>query len=142
MLLAAGLVSRTLIGKHKNLRAYDEQDYDVLIQLVSEYSQLVVTPNTLTETSNLVSQIGEPDRSRIREALRRIVNQAEEQYVASRAAVARKEFLWLGLTHAALLELPRDDTTLLTVDAGLHREALANGRDSINFNHLRDQYYT
>ena len=142
MLLAAGMVSRAHIGKHKNLRVFAEEDYDVLVQLVSKASRILVTPNTLTEASNLASQIGDPDRARIREALRRIVNEAEEHYVPSRAAAARQEFLWLGLTDAALLEIPADEVTILTVDSRLHREALANGRSSINFNHLRDQYYS
>jgi hypothetical protein len=50
--------------------------------------------------------------------------------------------LWLGLTDAAFLELPVSDATLITVDSRLHRDTLANGRHSINFNHLRDQYYS
>lgn len=142
MLLAAGMVSRRHIGKHRNLRAFSEEDYDVLLQLISKASRILVTPNTLTEASNLASQIRDPDRGRIREALRRIVNEAEEHYVPSRAAAARKEFLWLGLTDAAFLELPDIDATLLTVDGKLHQDTLANGRRSINFNHLRDQYYS
>lgn len=142
VLLAAGMVSRNLLGKHKKLRAFAEEDYDVLLQLISEASRILVTPNTLTEASNLASQIGDPDRSRIREALRRIVNEAEEHYVPSRAAAARKEFVWLGLTDAAFLELPDVDATLLTVDSRLYRDTLANGRLSVNFNHIRDEYYS
>ena len=141
VLLAAGTVSRAHVGKHKRLRDYTEEDFDFLLQLISD-CQILVTPNTLTEASNLASQIGDPDCARIREALRGIVNVAEERYVPSRTAVARKEFLWLGLTDASLLGLPDGDVTLLTADSGLHREALANGRRSINFNHIRDQYYS
>ncbi len=140
VLLAVGMVSRGHIGKHRNLRAYSEADYDFLCQLISKASRILVTPNTLTEASNLASQIGDPNRERIRSALRHIVNEAEEHYILSRAAAARKEFLWLGLTDAAFLELPDVDATLLTVDSRLHRDTLANGRRSINFNHLRDQY--
>jgi len=117
VLLAAGMVSRAHIGKHKNLRVFAEEDFDVLVQLISKATRILVTPNTLTEASNLASQIGDPDRGRIREALRRIVNETAEHYVPSRTAAARKEFLWLGLTDAAMLELPAAETTLLTVDS-------------------------
>lgn len=135
------MASHALIGKHKNLRVFATEDYDVLLQLISHASRILVTPNTLTEASNLVSQIGDPDRARIREALRKIVDEAEEHYVPSRTAAARREFPWLGLTDAALLELSTQSVTILTVDSVLHRDALSLGLDSVNFNHIRDQYY-
>ena len=39
-------------------------DYELLVGLLSNFQQILVTPNTLTETSNLLGQHGEPQRSR------------------------------------------------------------------------------
>ena len=38
---------------------------NVLVGLLGNYQQVLVTPNTLTETSNLLSQPGEPQRSQV-----------------------------------------------------------------------------
>jgi len=141
VLLAAGKVSRDHIGKHKRLRAFAAEDYDTLVEIISGASRVVVTPNTLTEASNLAAQIAEPLRTKIRAVLRIIIEETEEFYVASISAAQRREYAWLGLTDAALLDVTDQDVTLLTTDSGLHRCAQINGRDSVNFNHIRDGYY-
>ena len=55
-----GSASRNYISKHKRLRAYAETDFDLLVAQLSVASAVLLTPNTLTETSNLVDHIGEP----------------------------------------------------------------------------------
>ena len=60
VLLVVGSESRELISKHRRLEHYSAEDYDILVELLQNAENLFVTPNTLTETSNLVSQHGEP----------------------------------------------------------------------------------
>lgn len=62
----------------------------------------------------------------------------EERHVESRQAVARDEFLRIGLTDAAILEMATASHTLLTVDLDLYLTALNRGLKAENFNHLRD----
>ena len=52
LLLVVGLTSRAYISKHKRLQGYEELDFDLLICLIGS-ANVIVTPNTLTETSNL-----------------------------------------------------------------------------------------
>ncbi|MCF6284740.1 MAG: hypothetical protein L3K26_06090 [Candidatus Hydrogenedentes bacterium] len=141
VLLVVGRVSPTQIGKHKRLRAFAIEDYDALLKVISRANRVVLTPNTLTEASNLATQTAEPLRSKIRHVLRYVIEDTEEIYVTSHSSVARKEYSWLGLTDSVLLEVVDQNVALLTADSGLHRQALLNGGESINFNHIRDLYY-
>ena len=63
VLLVVGSVERDLIGKHRRLREYSVEDYNTLVILLEQVVQVFVTPNTLTETSNLLAQHAEPQRS-------------------------------------------------------------------------------
>ena len=65
VLLVVGTTSRSYIGKHKRLRAYTDRDFVLLLEVLSAAQRIIVTPNTVTETSNLAGQIAEPARSRI-----------------------------------------------------------------------------
>ena len=101
--------------------------------------KLFLTPNTLTEASNLLRQHGEPERSLLLEQLRALIRRSEEVVVASKDAASTDVFLRHGLTDAALLEAVSEETPLLTMDGNLYQEALAKGRETaVNFTHLRD----
>ena len=141
VLLVVGRVGRELIAKHRRLRGYTGEDYDLLHDLLERGGRIFVTPNTLTEASNLLGQHGEPERSRLFEMLRRVIQSAEEVIIASEVAASNSEFIRLGITDAALLETATEDTPLITVDLNLYLAALSMNKEGItavNFNHIRN----
>ncbi|WPD22165.1 MAG: PIN domain-containing protein [Candidatus Electrothrix aestuarii] len=140
VLFIVGSASTDYIPKHKKLTAFTVEDYEVLLKIVAQATEILVTPNTLTETSNLVSYIGEPARSQVLQCLRFVITESKEKYVSSSLVAQRPEFVWLGLTDAALLEASVRDVTLLTTDFNLYCAALKKGDMALNFNHIRDQY--
>ena len=111
VLLVVGSEGRELIVKHRRLDGYSANDYDILLDLIRQATQVFVTPNTLTEASNLLAQHGEPERSRILRRLKYIVHQSEEVVVDSAVATDNSQFEHLGLTDAALLEVITSQTT-------------------------------
>ena len=121
------------------MQAYDETDFDLLLGFIAKTSGIIVTPNTLTETSNLVSQIAEPARTHIAGTFRGLVGALEERYVESRRAVQQPEFPRLWLTDAAILNELANKHVLLTADSRLHQAALQRGYQSVNFRHLRPE---
>ena len=137
LLLVVGTAGEKYISKHKRLAEYTAADYKLLAQTISCVDRIIVTPNTLTETSNLLGYIAEPDRSYLYEVFRLLIGTAEEKYYASKQSSQRHEFPKLGLTDSALLEAVSDDNPLLTVDLDLYLAALANGGKAVNFNHMR-----
>lgn len=129
-----------MISKHRRVRTFDIEDYYLLCQELDRYRRVLVTPNTLTEASNLLSQHRDPEKSRLLRVLKRLIQNTEEVVVASAQASHHPSFERLGLTDAGLLEIISPEAPLLTVDLDLYVEALKSGPYSaLNFNHMRDQ---
>jgi hypothetical protein len=137
VLLVAGMSSREYIGKHRRLRDYSEEDFDLLIEFIRPMSAMIVTPNILTETSNLLSGIGEPARSHIADTFRQLIGSLDERFVHSTRAVEQPEFPRLWLTDAAVLTELVNSHVLLTADLDLYLAAVQRGYTAVNFNHLR-----
>lgn len=139
VLFIVGVTDRALIGRHKRLKAFSVEDFDLLSAVIARAPSVLVTPNGLTETSNLLRQIDEPAKGRLIETFRTVVLKVGEEYITSRSAVAVREFARLGLTDAGLLEAMRETHLLLTADLDLYLAATQRGREAVNFNHLRLQ---
>jgi len=138
VLLIVGSASRAYISKHRRLRAYTEADFDLLQELISRYSDLVVTPNTLTEASNLLAYVGEPIKSRIFNVFGKFIGVVGERYLQSKELVEQEAFIRLGLTDAAFLAVGESGCVLVTSDLRLYLAASAKGQEAHNFNHLRE----
>ena len=141
VLLVVGETDKDLISKHRRTRAYRVEDYDLLVRLINETDQQVfVTPNTLTEASNLLAQDRqeEPDRSRIFGVLQALIERTEEAVVESRVATRNSNFKWLGLADAVLLEVVSASNPLITTDSNLYLTASAQEAGAAyNFAHYR-----
>jgi hypothetical protein len=99
VLLVAGHTDKSLIERHKNLSAYDADGFDLLVETLAEYSQIVLTPNTLTEASNLLRQTGDPDRSRVTLMLGYLIRGHEERYIVSKDAAEENSADWVLQTQ-------------------------------------------
>lgn len=138
VLLVVGATDQELIPKHRRLRRFMVEDYERLIELIRQAGQVFLTPNTLTEASNLLAQHPNPERSRFFAVLRRIIGTNEEIIVESKTASRNNAFVRLGLTDAALLEVISEETPLVTVDLDLFVAAFAEGKvAALNFTHLQ-----
>lgn len=138
VLFVAGLVDPKLIGKHKRLREYSSADFESLVDLIAGVDRVLVTPNTLTEASNLLGQHGEPERSRLLEGLRLVIEKSREIVVASAEAARSDVFHRLGLTDAALYAVATAERPLVTVDLDLYLAACSrNPAAAVNFTHHR-----
>jgi len=135
ILLVVGLTDPRLISKHKRLKAYDLKAWTLLKEAIGNSAGVLVTPNTLSEASNLLRQIGDPDKTRIMNTFRAFIQSAKETHVTSNDASSRNEFIRLGLADCALLEVAKDDILILSVDVGLCLAAQTAGYEAWNFIH-------
>ena len=140
VLYVVGQVDPNLISKHRRLEDYSIEDYDLLVDLIDQVDVLYVTPNTLTETSNLLRQHQDPEKALLMRGLGYIIQVSNEVTVASATAAASMSFLDLGLTDAVLYEAVSEEIPLLTVDLDLYLELLVKGGEklAINFTNLRN----
>ena len=139
VLFVAGTTDPAIIAKHRRLAGYSTDDFDLLTELIDLGGGVVhVTPNTLAETSNLLGQHGEPERSALMQKLGELIEHSQEIVVLSKDAAQHPRFEQLGLTDATLLEVVSEDRPLLTVDFDLFLAAVTvDERTAVNFNHHR-----
>ena len=136
VLLVVGSVDRRLIATHRRTQIFTPEDYDRLFRIIETLDRVFVTPNTLTETSNLLA---DPQDTRFLDRVRILIEKSEEIVVASATAARNRAFTRLGLTDAALLEVVSAERPLITVDLELYSAALAKGEEAaVNFTHLQN----
>ena len=63
LLLFVGSVNKKRISKFNRTEQFSPKDYDFLVEIISYFSKIVVTPNILTEVSNFINQLTEPEGS-------------------------------------------------------------------------------
>lgn len=138
VLLVVGRVGRDLIRKHRRLREFNAEDFEWLTELLNRTIAIFVTPNTLSEASNLLRLHGDPERKWFMQELHHLIDENREIVVASVDASNAPEFDALGLTDAALLLASSNGRPILTVDFHLYQRALMRGQhEAINFHNLR-----
>lgn len=135
VLLVVGLADEELVPKHKPTRAYSIDDFHLLKEIISNFEEMKVIPNALTEASNLLSFEGEGLPAKLFAAFSRLLETAEEIYIPSSDALRRGEFRRLGLGDAAILETGKADCHILSADVGLYLAAVKAGYKASNFTH-------
>jgi hypothetical protein len=138
VLLVVGLTETKYISTHRRLKGYGVVDFKLLAAMISESAGLAVTPNALSRASNLLRQINEPAKTQIAIAFRELIKKTNEIYTTSADASSRSEFLRIGLSDCALLEVSKKSMVVLSVDLELCLAALTAGYEAVNFNHVRE----
>lgn len=119
VLLVVGRLDQDLIARHRRLKQFEPEDYDRLLRALAGTDRILVTPNTLTETSNLLSYQRGALGLALAAELRSLIDAEIEIVVPSVVAAARSEFPRLGLADAALAEIASAQQPLLTADMQL-----------------------
>ena len=140
VLLVVGSVDRRQVGAHRRARRFTPEDYERLLGMIGALERVLVTPNTLTEASNLLkSRSDRRSDRRFLDRLRLVIDRSEEVVVASAEAARNAEFPRLGLTDAALLEAVSEERPLITTDLDLYIAALSKGENAaFNFTHIQN----
>lgn len=130
VLLVVGAVDRRLVGKHRRVRSFEPEHYDLLLDLLHETPQpAVVTPNTLTEVSNLLKNRQD---KRFLCQLKEFIEVSEEVVVASSTASNNRAYEQLGLSDAVRLDIASAQRPLVTVDLDLyHIAAVTKGNEAV-----------
>lgn len=139
VLLIVGKTNPNLIEKHKRTRIFQREDYNLLINILMNYDEIVVTPHILTETSNLISQTDESTGKALKKTLSGLLQSQREEFEPSVDLAKHHAYLKLGLTDSAIIKLTASDIPLITTDLKLYLEASKSNKNTINFNYLRQE---
>ena len=135
VLLVVGLADENAVPLHKRTRAYTIGDFRLLLRVISQYAELAVLPNALSEASNLLEFEGDGLPEKVFRRFLQFVATTREIYVPSLSASGRSEFRRLGLTDAATLEAAKEHVHILSADLGLYLAAAKAGYSAANFTH-------
>jgi len=138
LLLVVGSASRTYIARHKRLQGYTADDFELVGLIVAEFSELIVLPHILAETSNLARQIEGSARTKIQAALKVLITTTPELPLPSSLGAQREEYGELGLTDALILHfcsMQRSgiNPTLVTSDHKVANRAHSLGYSVIDY---------
>lgn len=138
VLLIVGFYKCALITSFKRTSKYSVKDFRQLAQFINDFQKIIVTPNVLTEVSNLLNSLSDLDRIKVLETLKNFINeervQVLEEYIPSKIISNLHTFSYLGLTDYGIqLVSQKQKYLVITDDALCHRNLLSNSIDSIYF---------
>ena len=137
LLFFVGLHDRTWIEKFKRTAQFTVEDFELLVDFIRQFKEVVTTPSILTEVSNLLGQLPDKLRYAFYAAIRQGLKNLDEHYTPSQGLGDEKAFPKFGLTDTAILQAASGKYLVLTDDFRLAQYLLGQNVDVINFNHLR-----
>ncbi len=127
-----------IIGKIKRAKEYGPDDYRLIYDYLNLFDEIVILPNTITETSNLLDHVKGERRQACMSVLTAITKAGSEQFIRSADAAEQPEFMELGVMDCAILCALKADTYLLTADLDLYIAASCRAPEAQYFDYLRD----
>ena len=124
-----------LVSSFKRLNSFQSEDVELLSETLKVFSALRTTPHVLTEVSNLANSLPGWIKADWSEHFSRQIQVIPEEWTSA-ATIAKGDFMWLGLTDAALAALATTNV-ILTIDFPLSNSLESRGLNVVNFTHLR-----
>jgi hypothetical protein len=138
VLLVVGSASEKYISQHKRLEEFTIEHFDLLNFVIADFSEIVLLPHILAETSSLAAHIRSPAREKVMAVFRQLIETCPELPIPSIYGAQRGEFVGLGLTDAMMLHFCAMDMrgispTLLTADSPLADKVSSMGGSVVDF---------
>lgn len=137
LLFFVGTYDINLLHRFKHTLRYLKEDYELLILILNKFGKIVITPNILTEVSNLLAQMpwGITQEHGLR--ISALVKNFQEKFTPSANLISHKHFYKFGLTDLATLDNAKGKYLVLTDDLSLFGYLQNCGVDVINFTQIR-----
>ena len=135
VLLLVGAVNPNRIPQFKRTRRYSVDDFNTLLEVVTQFERRFATPQIWAEVSNLTDLWGD-ELIQVRNEMRLEMERAIEQYRPSHQLGKHSTFSRLGLTDASICQLSEAPMLVLTDDINLYIWLTTNGVDAVNFTHF------
>lgn len=128
------------IPEFDRTKAYDMDDFRLIVALLKHTKQLVTTPHILTEVCNLTDTINRKHKQLLFGTLAKIQLRAKERRQEATYLMGdrfQNPFRRLGIADTSLLDASLKGHLVLTDDAGCMVSIYQAGGLVLNINHLR-----
>ncbi|TCN65410.1 PIN domain-containing protein [Acetobacteroides hydrogenigenes] len=137
ILLIIGSLGHEHVRKNKRTNIFDVNDYLLLMNIISN-SNIITTPNILTEASNLLENYEYSGAKIGLKGISTLINNTIEVYKSSSELIYHESFLKFGLSDTSVFNLCYEKKAVaITIDFPLYGYLSSLSLDVINFNHLR-----
>jgi hypothetical protein len=125
---------RDAVSGHRRTNTFSAADFDLLQGYLRGHNRLVTTPAVLAEASNLM---GNHFHEIVATSFVATCSPLIEVTHPKDQVMAGIPFERLGFTDSSIIAALDADTMLLTDDVQLYLQAMFQGFQAVNFNHLR-----
>lgn len=139
ILLIVGSYNKEQIERFKRTSVFTANDYDKLNDFLRSF-KVVVTPNILTEITNLCDGLNSTTDFQFFRHISQIYPSLEEICIGSELVLNETSFYKFGLTDSLLEYLSKRKVLILTDDLRLYGYLNSLKLLAINFNHIRSEY--
>ncbi|MEZ0543117.1 hypothetical protein [Fibrella arboris] len=138
VLLTIGTLSVDEISEDKRTRQYTVDDFYLLLRIIDNCQSVVLTPNILTEASNLLEGVSYKGIDAL-SVLKGVAERSEEQYMNSLSIMQAhaKIYTKFGLSDAVIYAMAQEDFAVVTQDLKLYSYLEGMGLNVLNFNNFR-----
>lgn len=136
ILFFIGLFDEGQIKKNKRTKAYTIEDFTLLKEFLKNF-KLIITPNIITELTNLCSTYNNESSTKFFSFIKSIINKQHEIYVETSRAIEDLSFCKFGLTDTVIHFISKKGYLVLTDDFPLYGFLSSQRILAINFNHIR-----
>ena len=118
-LLMVGMINPRNICKHKRTSIYNEDDYKMLLHMISEYDQIYTCPNIITEVDNLLNNMTGEYHEKYITNIKNLIEESQEKYMESKSIIKDWHFDAVGLTDSIILLIAKTTDLLISGDSEL-----------------------
>jgi rRNA-processing protein FCF1 len=137
ILLILGSIDKNLINTHEKTSIYEVEDYENLVALIGDISNVIVLPNILTEVDNLLNKFKGERRYKFVLSMIELASKSTEMYLESLDGIKSDFYTDLGLTDSLILKMKEHYNLLITSDTKLSDRAHSLGIDYFDLKAFR-----
>ncbi len=137
VLWIAGNLQPSLIGQHRRLREYDDDDFTIVDELARQYDNHISTPHILTEVSNLLGAGPQQMVAGGTDILNTYIARLDEIYTPAKTLAVMPEMVALGLADTAVFHLGAAGIQIISMDFHLCNRLQQKGVSAVNPRHFR-----
>lgn len=139
LLILEGSYNLDKIGISRLNSRYTKEDFTKLINFVSKFKTIAITPHVLAEISNLVNgKISDKSFSEYISSFSKRLVQTKEIFINKDQILKNEDLLKVGVTDVSLLASSlNEDIPIITDDLKFFNISAARGASVINFNQIR-----